>query len=90
MTDDAFVSLLGTHCPELDGGAIFKVATEVRPPGPEHLLTAGVAQALLELHSDGVIKLHASQDATGWGLDLASPTEVPERLHHVELLAHGK
>jgi hypothetical protein len=87
LDDEAFIAALGQSCPELDGGALFAKAANHNNQS-EHLLSIGLAQALLDLHEEGIICLDASQDAEGWGLEQSDPTGISgPRLVAVELTA---
>lgn len=69
---DDFMWKLASHCPELDGGWIFKRAN----PGfdeQSRLCSGGLAHALVELHLDGVIALDCPLDSAGWSLEAAQP-----------------
>ncbi|MGE5610087.1 MAG: hypothetical protein ACM359_12600 [Bacillota bacterium] len=83
LDDEAFISALGRECPELDSGKIFN---QVCPDQSKHQLSAGSAQALVDLHLDGVITLHTALDASGWSLEQAEPVDLEgPRFHAVEL-----
>ncbi|MDZ4818190.1 MAG: hypothetical protein SGJ20_04370 [Planctomycetota bacterium] len=87
LDDEAFIVSLGQACPELDGGALFAKAANNNNQS-QHLLSIGLAQALLDLHDEGIIRLDASQDAEGWGLEQSDPTGLSgPRLVAIELTA---
>jgi hypothetical protein len=71
---ESFMTRLATHCPELDGGEIFKQAN---PNFNERECTRALASALRDLHDDGVIRLECPADSRGWGLAKAGPVRDP-------------
>ncbi len=86
-----FARRLAEHCPELDGGAIFR-AVHSSYPADAGKFTLGVSQALVELHLDGVLRLHCPDDSLGWYIKEANPPRDPpylvsERVDRVEWLA---
>lgn len=70
LEDGAFMDRLATCCPELDGGAIFASVNRERK---DKTCTAGLAEALVELHLEGVLRLNAPPDARGWSIAAAQP-----------------
>ena len=69
---DPFMKKLAEACPELDGGDIFITSTGSLAPSPR-TCTIGLGQALIELHLDGKIRLHAAPDSPGWSIEASDP-----------------
>jgi hypothetical protein len=94
LTGDVFMSRLADTCPELDGGEIFRAANgDLSVRGKT--MTTGLAQALVNLHLDGVIILNCPPDSPGWDLGAASPsndgrTLRSNRIDSVEWRANAK
>jgi hypothetical protein len=88
-----FFAALATACPELDGGETFRRAV---PEGdrPERRCTLGLCHALIELHLDGVLRLHCPGDSDGWFIGHAAPPVggaiESDRIFRVELLRKGE
>jgi hypothetical protein len=79
LPSDEFMNRLAVHCPELDGGEIYRETN--RHDRADHLAcTLGLSHALLELHEDKVIRLEAPRDARGWSLAAAQPSYDGETL----------
>jgi hypothetical protein len=72
LTGEAFMASLASDCPELDGGSIFKQANRQYDPKSK-ACTLGLSHALIDLHFDGVIRLHCAQDSRGWNIESAEP-----------------
>lgn len=92
LEGDAFMEQLASSCPELDGGKIF-LAVQVGREREERQCTPGLAAALIELHLDGILRLHAPPDVQGWSIAAAEPepdgkTLLGAHLQFVELV-HG-
>jgi hypothetical protein len=88
LEDEEFVERTGRSCPELDGGDIFFQANPQYDRNAMQL-TRGLGHALVDLHLDGVIRMHCNPDSGGWSLELSSPpndgkTLLSERLDFVE------
>ena len=86
---DEFMRRLAEACPELDGGSIFLQANKNYDPNSKQC-TLGLSHALIDLHLDGLIKLHCPKDSDGWSIALASPpndgkTLASNRISQVEL-----
>ncbi|MBH56567.1 MAG: hypothetical protein CMJ82_05230, partial [Planctomycetaceae bacterium] len=84
-----FLSALAEHCPELDQGKIFLEANK-NYDGSAKECTLGLSDALVDLHSNGFLKLHCPKDSDGWSIALASPpsdgkTLLSNRVSQVEL-----
>lgn len=84
---DEFMRRLALACPELDGGPLF---LRVHPDMPARILQRPLAQALIELHLDGVLRLHAAPDSQGWDMSEVEPprdktTLRGDRLDEVEV-----
>jgi hypothetical protein len=87
MLADEFMRRLALTCPELDGGRIF---LRVHPDTEPRTLQRPLAQALVELHLDGVLRLHAAPDSQGWDMGNVEPprdkaTLRGDRLDEVEV-----
>lgn len=88
---DEFMARLAAACPELDGGEIFRRSNPDYDPHSRRC-TLGLGQALIELHEDGMLRLHCPRDSAGWSIELADPptdaaTMRSARVSAVELLA---
>lgn len=72
LPSGAFAERLGSICPELDGGKIYR---EVWPDwsADQRRFSLGLSHALIELHEAGKILLHAPPDARGWSIEVADP-----------------
>jgi hypothetical protein len=89
LEGDKFMERLSNECPELDGGDIFRRAN----PKYSHshkTCSLGLSHALIDLHSDGVIRLLCPRDSHGWSIELADPPLDnryirSERIDHVEI-----
>lgn len=84
---DEFMRRLAVACPELDGGALF---LRLYPDTSQRALQRPLAQALVELHLDGVLRLHAAPDSQGWAMGDVEPppdnaTLRGDRLDEVEV-----
>ena len=92
LDDQSFMECVGNVCPELDGGELFLRANPQYDPMAKEV-TLGLANALVELHLDGVIVLHCEGDSGGWSLRQAAPPVEgamrSDRLDHVEWLKKG-
>jgi len=91
LSSETFMERMAAVCPELDGGAIFAQANSDFDASGK-VLTQGVANALLDLHADAVLRLHATADSGGWSLERAEPssdakTLLAPRLDAIELIA---
>jgi len=85
-----FMAALANQCPEVDGGTLFLQAN------PDYKIdqmacTAGLSHALIDLHHDGIIRLHGYPDSAGWSLKAAEPTSdtktfQSDRFDRVELI----
>ena len=85
---DEFMRRLALACPELDGGVLFLRA---HPETPPRTLQRPLAQALVELHLDRVLRLHAVPDSQGWDMSEVEPpldkaTLRGDRLDEVEVV----
>jgi hypothetical protein len=69
---DEFMRHVANSCPELDGGEIF-TAVNTRYTPTSLRCTLGLSRALVELHLDGILRLHCPTDSSGWWIDGASP-----------------
>lgn len=90
---DEFIQLLGDACPELDGGRIFRLANKKYDQDAKQC-SSGLSQALVELHSDGVLTLHCPKDSDGWSIASAEPSKdgktlVSDRISQVEFGKKG-
>ena len=90
IEDEAFMERLAKHCPELDGGSIFR-AVQGSTEHDQQRCTEGLAAALVELHLDGVLRLHAPPDVRGWSIAAAEPepdgeTLIGQQLQYIELV----
>ncbi len=74
LEGQAFVRRLASACPELDGGEVFH---RVHSGATEGTFSAGLAQALIDLHLSGVLQLDCPQDSRGWSLSKAEPPVEP-------------
>lgn len=87
LEDDEFMLRVAEVFPELDGGALFRKANP-RYDAVAKQVTQGLADALLELHLDGILVLHGERDSDGWSLNVAAPpvdgTLRSERFDFVE------
>jgi hypothetical protein len=90
LEDEDFMERLAACCPELDGGKIF-LGVHAGSEREAQRCTPGLAAALVELHLDGVLRLHAPPDVHGWNIAAAEPvsdgkTLTGQRLQYVELV----
>jgi hypothetical protein len=92
LTAADFFGALAAACLELDGGATFLRAVP-QSDRPERRCTLGLSHALIELHQDGVLRLHCLGDSDGWFIGHAEPPLdefiKSERIDRVELLSKG-
>lgn len=72
MSGEDFMSRVATVCPELDGGSIYSKTTE-HLASAELRCSLGLSHALIDLHSDQIIRLFCPADARGWDLGMADP-----------------
>jgi hypothetical protein len=72
LSGAAFIQRLGETCPELDGGEVFREMNG-EAAGGDQRLTTGTAQALVDLHLDGILSITAQPDVVGWSLNNAVP-----------------
>lgn len=79
LSIDRFMERLAEKCPELDGGLLFQKANPGWEKGARSL-TLGLAHALVDLHSDGVLTLDCPLDTDGWSIAKASPPRDSEHL----------
>jgi hypothetical protein len=74
LTGEAFMQRLAFYCPELDGGAIFQQSCRSRRDLTEtNVCTMGLSHALIDLHSDEIIRLYCPRDSRGWSIEPAEP-----------------
>jgi hypothetical protein len=90
LASDEFMKRLSTHCPELDGGAIFMDTNKDYQPG-NRICSLGLSHALVELHEDARLRLVCPRDADGWNIGTAQPASdgeflISDRVDFVELL----
>lgn len=90
---EEFMHELSVACPELDGGSIFVQANQ-RYDRARRECTLGLGHALVELHSNGVIRLHCAEDSRGWSIAEAEPerdgkTLRADRIDIVEYTGQG-
>lgn len=71
-----FMSRVGAHCPELDGGNLFRDMGAAWYSQNDRVCTVGFASALRNLHDEGGIRLRCPRDSKGW--DLAGAGHVNE------------
>ena len=71
-----FMRRLGTHCPELDGGRIFR---EVNKQYDASVCTRAVASVLRDMHDEDTIALNCPLDSRGPSLELAGTEREPKR-----------
>lgn len=69
---DEFMERLSENCPELDGGHLYLKANRGWDRGARSL-SLGLAHALVDLHSDGLLRLNCPLDSDGWSLAKAAP-----------------
>lgn len=69
---ESFMKALAKACPELDGGEIFRRANP-RLDTSDKKCTLGLSHALVDLHSDGLIRLNCPADSHGWSIEAAEP-----------------
>jgi hypothetical protein len=89
LDSEEFFQRLAETFPELDGGKVFLQANKAYDHGAKQC-TLGLSHALIDLHLDGIIKLHCPKDSDGWSIALASPpndgkTLVSDRISQVEI-----
>lgn len=88
LSSDEFFTRISCQCPELDGGEIFCRAVATYDRG-RSTATLGLSHALIDLHTDGVIRLICPPDSRGWSIDAAQPyndgkTLLSGRIDYVE------
>lgn len=94
MPSSEFMASLARCCPELDGGILFLRAN--REYRVDRMISStGLAHALIDLHHDGVIRLHGYPDSAGWNLKAAEPTSdtktfQSDRFDRVDLVEPGQ
>jgi hypothetical protein len=76
---DQFMTGIAAHCPELDGGQFFSAVNTHYTPSARRC-SLGVSRALVELHIDGVLRLHCPTDSNGWWIDEAAPPRDREHI----------
>lgn len=80
LTSDEFMANLAVHCPELDGGKIFREVN--KDWGADRSCTRALGMVLRDLHDDKVIQLDCPADSRGWSLIKAGVVRNPkENLH---------
>lgn len=72
LTDEDFFLRLAGSCPELDGGDIFRQTISNYDPSRKKA-SLGLSHALVDLHFDGIIRLHCAEDSRGWSIEAAHP-----------------
>jgi hypothetical protein len=87
---DEFMGRLARCCPELDGGEIFRDVNRNFEPD-RRSCSLGLSHALIDLHLDGVLRLHCPSDSQGWFLNKAKPPRdgqyiQSERVDRIEWL----
>ena len=78
LASDEWMRRLTDHCPDLDGGSLFRQAN----PGysaDSKKCSVGLSHALMELHLDSVIRLDRPADSAGWSIEDAEPPERGQR-----------
>lgn len=90
---DIFMERLATHCPELDGGALFRQANRAYDGDTTRVLTLGLSHALIELDHSKILRLIRPGDSSGWSIAEAEPQReahadrAGSRITTLELLA---
>lgn len=79
LSIDRFMERLAEKCPELDGGVLFQKANPGWEKGVRNL-SLGLAHALVDLHTDGVLTLDCPLDTDGWSIAKAAPPRDSEHL----------
>ena len=91
LSCDEWMERLAEHCPELDGGHIFRRANPNL--SDTRKCSLGLSHALVELDLDGVIRLDRPADSAGWSIEDAEPPiessadKQGTRISFVELIA---
>ena len=76
LFSDEFMSSLGTHCPELDNGAIFNEVN--KGVDMNRTCTRAISTALRDLHDDKIIRLDCPKDSRGWDLIRSGSIRKPQ------------
>jgi len=89
LSGDKFMERLAAECPELDGGGIF-IRANPKYSLSNKTCTLGLSHALIDLHMDGILRLHCPRDSHGWSIASADPPYdnryiKSDRIDHVEL-----
>ena len=72
LASEEFMSRIGSCCPELDGGAVFRESNAGYNPHTREC-TLGLSHALIDMHLDGIVLLQCPPDSSGWSLGKAEP-----------------
>lgn len=72
LTSDEFMEALAEHCPEVDGGTIFRTSNPTWASSVR-ICSLGLSHALVDLHLDGCIELTGGKDSRGWSVEAARP-----------------
>jgi len=89
---DDWMRRLAEHCPDLDGGSLFRQANPSYSADSKRC-SVGLSHALVELHLDSVMRLDRPADSAGWSVEDAEPpkgagaNEQGTRISFVELIA---
>jgi hypothetical protein len=71
-----FITRLGAHCPELDGGSVF---AEINPKFDSGFCTRAVASVLRDMHDEDLLAINCPHDSRGPSLELAGEERDPKR-----------
>lgn len=86
QTSDEFMANLAVHCPELDGGEIFREVN--KGLGLDKTCSRALAMVLRDLHDDSVVKLDCPADSRGWSLIKAGVIRNPKENLHSDIFDH--
>jgi hypothetical protein len=94
LDSDEFMTRLAAHCPELDGGSLFRQANRSYDGDATRVCTLGLSHALIELDHAGVLRLIRPGDSSGWSINDAEPQReahpdrAGSRITTLEFLTH--
>jgi hypothetical protein len=95
LESDEFMTRLARHCPELDGGTLFRQANRGYDGDATRVCTLGLSHALIELDHVGVLRLFRPGDSSGWSINDAEPQReahpdrAGSRITTIELLTRA-
>lgn len=76
LSSDQFMTNLASHCPEIDGGEIFRESNPMLELN--RTCTRALATVLRDLHDDKIIRLDCPADSRGWSLVRAGVIRNPQ------------